>query len=503
MTLGNLAFPADLRQRLKSFITERSGLYFKDHDLNGLDNVVRDRMKAHSFDSALSYYNYLTTSEERDEELRELFNLLTVNHTYFFRNEPHFKALKEKVLPEIIQKKIKQAGKEKPSLRIWSAGCSSGEEPYTIAITLQELISDLENWGIQIIATDASSEALGKARKGLYSENSVKTVSKNYLDKYFSVEPGHSHSLRYAVSNRIKDMVNFGYHNLMEEGYPLSFDIIFCRNVVIYFDFGTCLKVMERFHRSLNEGGYLFIGYSETLHFLPDKFKMISWEDAIYYRKAQGVEEAGLALAKPSLPEKNIDQILEEISRKQVLAELEAEAKKIALPPKKIEEFLIEINKAFYLKKYNAALGLIDEALAIDKKAIDVYYIAAEIYVNQANFTLAKDKLSSALKMNPLFAPAHYLFGCINIEEGVLDRAVESFKKALYIDKGFLAAYFYLANAHKLGGRADDAIRGYRNTLKLLSRLSSEEIVPYSGGFEAATLMNICRDNIERLKLGQ
>jgi len=134
-------FPEDLRNQIKTHIAERCGLYFRDHDLRNLETGVAQRMKVCGFDSVHAYYLHLTASEDRETEFRELLNLLTINHTYFFRNEPQFVAFKEKVLGEVTERKIQQAfqskHQERPVLRIWSAGCSTGEEPYTIAMILR------------------------------------------------------------------------------------------------------------------------------------------------------------------------------------------------------------------------------------------------------------------------------------------------------------------------------------------------------------------------------
>ncbi|MDD5432525.1 MAG: hypothetical protein PHO70_06030 [Candidatus Omnitrophica bacterium] len=503
---GKILIPDELKHRIKNSITDRTGLYFKDHDLGELEDKIALRMVACGIDSPVNYYSYLTTSSKKEDELRELLNLLTINHTYFFRNEAQFKALKERILPEIIERKLRfssgQEQKEKKVLRIWSAGCSTGEEPYTIAIIVREAIPDLENWEIQIIATDVSSEVLEKARKGVYERNAVKFVSPEYLEKYFTVLSASERTTRYEIRDTIKSLVSFSFHNLMDSEYPVGFDVIFCRNVVIYFELETTLKIMEKFYSSLLDDGFVFIGYSENLHFMQNKFKMIYSDEAIYYRKiAEGkvkeIEPVRTTISKP-----RIEEILEEISRKQILALIETEASKVHPAPKKIEDILIQANKNLLLKKYDQALLLLEEAHMIDKLAVDPLFMASQIYVNQGRFNEAKDKISAILRINPMFAPAHYLLGCIYIEEQEGEKAKESLKKSLYLDKNFTLANFYLANVYKNENRFEDAIRGYRNTLKLLSNNLYSDIIPYSGGFDTATLMNVCRDNIERLKMG-
>ncbi len=188
-----MTFSEELKNKFKNFVTSRCGLYFRDYDLRSLEDAVTARMQSCGFDSALAYHNYLTTSEKKEDEFRELLNLLIVNHTYFFRNEPHFRALREKVLPEIIKNKraerhllgdrkgIQSNGK--PKIRIWSAGCSTGEEPYSIAMVIRDLMGDLNEWDVEIYATDVSTHALEKAKTGVYGKNSMGLVNKEYEKK--------------------------------------------------------------------------------------------------------------------------------------------------------------------------------------------------------------------------------------------------------------------------------------------------------------------------------
>jgi chemotaxis protein methyltransferase CheR len=491
-----MIFPEEFKNKFKDFISSRCGLYFKDHDMKNLKDAIFSRMKSCGFDSVPGYYLYVTTSGKKEDEFRELLNLLTIQHTYFFRNEPQFKALREKVLPEIVARK-KAEGRDKPGMRIWSAGCSTGEEPYSIAIAIRDVIENPEEWSIEIYATDASTYALEKARNGVYGGNSMRLVNKDCMNKYFIEKTGDKRNRKYRIRDEIKNMVHFDYFNLMDEGFPGGFDIIFCRNVVIYFELETTIRVMDKLHPALTDQGYLFIGYSESLQFISDRFRMEDWEDSIFYRKAPRV-----ALPKteiPKTPLEKLDEILEEISKAEVTAEKEAKKKESPLPAT-MEDILVRTTKAMHLKLYDRALSLIGEAQAIDRKAVEPYYLTAEIYTNQRRFNDAKKKLEFALKLDTLFAPAHYLSGSIYAEEENLEEAERSLKRALYLDKNFSLAYFSLGALYKRKGRTAEAIRAYRNTLKTLSPHSSDDILAYSGGFNAATLMNVCKNNIERLK---
>lgn len=502
MALKQKIFPEDLKIQFRNFISSRCGLYFKDHDLKNMEDAISARMEQRGFDSLPAYYNSLLNEEKKEEEFRELLNLLTINHTYFFRNEPQFKALKHLILPELISRRMQAANNfsgSKPVIRIWSAGCSTGEEPYSIAMVIRDIILDIDAWDIQIIATDASTEALANAKTGVYNKNSVRLVDKDHLEKYFIEKIDSFGNKAYAICDEIKKMVNFSYLNLAEESFPFNCDIIFCRNVVIYFELETTINIMNKIHSAIFDNGYLFIGYSESLQFISEKFKMEHWDEAIFYRKA---EAEILPKESPELTVREAEKIIEEISKAEVEAEIETEAKTKIAPSEDMEQLLVEIAKSLRLKEYDKALTLVGEAKAIDKNEVEPYYLAAVIYTNQGRFNEAKEELASFLRSNPLFAPAHYMLGSIFFEEGDFLKAEASLKKTLYLNKDFALAYFYLAMVYKNTDRSNEALREFRNTLKGLEKFSADNIIAFSGGFNAATLISVCRDNIERIKTG-
>ena len=286
-----MLFSEELKLNFKNFIHQRCGLYFKDYDLKNLQGALSQRMLVMGIDTPSAYYHFLLFSDKKEDEFRELLNLLTVNHTYFFRNQPQFKALKEKILPEIIKRKL-SLQQARPTLRIWSAGCSTGEEAYSIAMVVQEAIPDFVDWDIQILATDVSNKVLDEAIKGVYGDSSMRLILGDDRNKYFKVIQAGQQE-KYKIKDHLKQMVKFSFFNLMDELYPKYYDIIFCRNVVIYFEIETTIKVMRKMHESLNEQGYLLIGHAESLQFISGQFKMQDWQEAIYYSKVESKSKPG------------------------------------------------------------------------------------------------------------------------------------------------------------------------------------------------------------------
>jgi len=364
---------------------------------------------------------------------------------------------------------------------------------------LDDVIPDIKNWDIRILATDASMEALDRAGKGIYNANSMRLVDRAHKNRYFSEIPRAGNNSKYMIRDEIKRRVNFSFFNLMDEDYPKRFDIIFCRNVTIYFELENTIRVMNKLSESLNDGGYLFIGYSETLQFISDKFEMMNLDDATFYLKTKpGRAPKQFISPKPVPVELKVDEVLEEISR----AEFEADSRVIIKKKRSLdfEDKIVRAMKAIHAKKYEEALSLAEEARMIDKEAPEIYYIAAETYTNQGKLKDAKDNLHEALSKDKMFAPAYYLFGSLYAGEGSLDAAEENYKKALYLEKEFILAHFSLANIYRERSNPDAALREYRNTLNILSKLKPYDILAYGGGSNAATLVSACKDNIERLK---
>ncbi|HOP29189.1 MAG TPA: protein-glutamate O-methyltransferase CheR [Spirochaetota bacterium] len=252
--------------KFAKLIYDESGIYMKDSKITLLSNRLRKRLAALSLSEFSDYYNYLEklTGDAKKKEYEELLDVVSTNETYFFRNERHFEALTDYCLPELA--KIKKDRK----LKIWSAACSTGEEPYTIAICVMEQMKLFHGWDIEIIATDIAPSVLEFAREGYYSGRRIEKVPPELLKKHFTLEDKEKGV--YKINDDLKKMVNFYYLNFFKNPFPKNIDIIFCRNVMIYFDKVHQKELVANFYQSIYEQGYLFIGHSETLHSISEDF---------------------------------------------------------------------------------------------------------------------------------------------------------------------------------------------------------------------------------------
>ena len=272
---------------LRDFIYQYCGLFFADESKYLLEMRLNKRLAELRLSCFRDYYYQLRYGQGREQELAAAIDLLTTNETYFFREDFQLKAFMQEVIPELIKVK---AGKGDRSLRIWSAGCSSGEEPYTLAMLLLENPA-LHGWSIDIIGTDISQRVLKIARDGLYGQNSFRATDARYLDRYFTpVEK------KWQISSQVKDLVSISHLNFFDTNRVAllgDMDAIFCRNVIIYFDLAAKKKVIRTLHDRLCPGGYLMLGHSESLLNISTDFELRHFINDMLYQKPERADVAG------------------------------------------------------------------------------------------------------------------------------------------------------------------------------------------------------------------
>lgn len=274
-----IPLPDDEFRLIRDFIHDYCGIYFDDGSKFLLERRLSRRLHQRQLKSFEEYYRFLRYDRKREEELSILVDNLTTNETYFFREIAQLRAFSEEILPE-----LRDTLSARKSLRIWSAGCSTGEEPYTIAILLIESGDWWRDWQVEIIGSDINQRVLHTARRGVYKKNSLRATSPEMISKYF-VEEGKGD---YRIIDRVKELVSFSYVNLLDPfktSLIRDLDIIFCRNVIIYFDREAKKKVIETFYDKLREGGYLLLGHSESLINISNAFTLRTLKNDMVYQK--------------------------------------------------------------------------------------------------------------------------------------------------------------------------------------------------------------------------
>src|SRR5579885_409967 len=301
-TMGTLTAQIQLTEAelklLQTLVYQECGMFFDERRSHFLKDRLQRRLKACQLDSFYSYYRLLTSREGR-AELALLLENLTVNETSFFRNRPQLELLQKSVLEEIL--KHKQERRDW-NIRIWSAGCSTGQEPYSVAMLICDALAYyyLRNplpfempspkplipppWKLEIVASDISYASLRTAQEGVYTEVQMEPVDYTTRLRYFEKTTD-----KYAIKPQLKEVVQFDFHNLKTEFLPRRNDIILCRNVMIYFDEAEQKRLIEKFWNCLNSGGYLFVGHAESLFGLTQKFRMVHQNNGTAYQKIEAI----------------------------------------------------------------------------------------------------------------------------------------------------------------------------------------------------------------------
>jgi len=263
---------------IRNLINKKTGIFFDERKKYFLASRLSTRMENLGLSNVRDYWYLINTDPQ---ELSIFIESIVIPETYFFRDYPQLKMFAEDILPLVCEEKKKKINK---TIRIWSAGCSTGEEPYTLSIILTEMIDNIGSWNIDILGTDINRESLKRGQEAIYGLRSIKDVPLEYRSKYFISRDSY-----YLVKPQIKKFVRFSYLNLTDNlkmQTMRGFDFIFCRNVLIYFDNESSKRVISHFYDALNKGGYIFLGSSESISRLSAAFKLVKFKNGLAYMKA-------------------------------------------------------------------------------------------------------------------------------------------------------------------------------------------------------------------------
>lgn len=489
-------------KRLGILVAEKMGLHFSEHRLNDLWQAVQALACVKGQQDTDLFIQSLISSSLTEQQVKTLSTHLTVGETYFFREMKSLEAFRDHVLTELTKHR---SGRER-RLRIWSAGCSSGEEPYTIAMLIDQMIPESKKWDIRIYGTDINQQALAKARRGVYTKWSFRGTPDTLRDRYF--EPTGQES--YAVKARFKDMVSFSYLNLAMDNYPSllntqEMDAIFCRNVMMYFTPQMIQRVIPRMHSYLVEGGWLIVAPSETSTLLSSEFSAVPFEGATLYKKA--TPEPRPPVGKlPFLPPLSMwPEILQvsPIASPSVYPTVFSEAS--PTPGDENNRRLYEDALASYQS------GLYDEAIVALQMICPengygqhqgetegkVSALMARILANQGNLEQAVMWCEKATTKDKINFDYWYLLAMILMEQGQAMAAVQALKRSLYLKPDFIAAYYLLGTLAVRENRPKDANRHFQQALSLLSDVPKETAIKELDGITTGRL----RETIQTLIL--
>jgi chemotaxis protein methyltransferase CheR len=483
--------------RFRDYIHTHSGIFLEDGKLDSLRISLIARATRREVPTLDAYLDILISD---DAEFRELLNVITINETSFFRFPAQFAALRDHVLPEILENKV--AGSR--NLRVWSAGCSTGEEPYSIAMSLVDSGVEALGWKPHVIGTDVSTKALTVARNAVYPRKATGNLSEGVLRDHFVAEGD-----RCKVALHARKLVDFQYHNLIKEPYPLEmitdWDIIFCRNVTIYFKLESTRRVVANFFEGLSEGGYLFVGHSETLTTVSDDFEPVEVGGVFLYRKPRGKRRGFLSMAPTPVA---ADQHAREprTARARRTASRAPAAQATSRPAAAsstrggeldpIGELIAEARGLFTERRPADVLVLVDRILEMEPNSAEAHVFAAHAYADMDDFDAALSACQRALAINTLLPEARYILGLIYQREGDVVQAISEFKRTIYIDPDFALAHMNLGTIYKSQQQWEMAARSYENAVHAQYKDPDGAWRQFLGGFQADLLVKTCERSL-------
>lgn len=476
---------------LRDMIATAYGLYLDDTRTRTLETAIQQRSSALGM-SAERYTNQLTNQPDQ-QELQLLTEELLNHETQFFRNRPHMQALRDVILPELHQR----LPPGQP-LRLWSAGCATGEEAYSLAITVLEAFGEPLPRPISIWATDLSNAALTRAKAGVYKGRSLTHLTPQQRVRYFE-----AHGAELTVASRVRRLVQFDQFNLLD---PLpvqgqGIDILFCQNVTIYFQINTCRFVMERFYHALNDGGVLFLGFSETLWNI---FNKLRWREVgasfVYYKDTEktGAQRYRRAIALPADPGPTSRALLAPTAACQPeLSRATRRSSRPSQPPIDHRAIIEQVQGLLDTGQTEEALSLLQSLPLVGIDAPQILALMARAHANRGDFELAGAEAHRALELNPLTTEAYLLIGLIYARQNRHSAALVQFERARYLDHQSPVLTFHLAECYRQLGRRDDALREYRNCMRQLTLHPPDKLLD---GVAARWLSEICRRSMEELR---
>ncbi len=535
--------------RFAQLICSHTGLHIREQDRDALRKKIWTRMKTLKLSAAEEYYNLLeagTVPRDGQDacasecEWKELTLLLTTSESYFFRDQGQFKLLQNLILPELIERQ-----KLARSVRIWSAGCSTGEEPYSLAILVQEMIPDWEQWQILILGTDINQANIEKANRGIYNSWSFRLVDTDLQRRYF-----YERQTEWEIQERIRRMVTFRYGNLVQDLFPspdgvCNMDLIICRNVFVYFDSLAIATVLEKFYSTLRPGGYLITAHAELYGQQLGRLRAKMFpESVVYQRREDWPVETGLAGPK-------LAKAGESHSRRSASNRQNAGSGRAALgrplpgespqlrsrvpapsathpafssdlanllpngqqkPPgptpiaraavggstlpadstissESAHKILSEAQTLFQKEAYREAIQKAKQVIALQPGHFGAYYLIAQAHANLGEYDKAKQSTQQAIQINSLSAEPYYLLAHIAEEQGDIEAAKRFFKRIIYLAPSSIFAYLELASLYEREGDMPRANKMRMTAFELLKGLPPDATLEQHSQLRASELL--------------
>ncbi len=486
-----------LLTQLNNFIESSLGLHFREDRFENLKRGIIIASREFGYQDPQHFVSHILASQVGQEQIDKLASCLTIGETFFFREKATFCALEEYILPELIRTR-----EEQKTLRVWSAGCGSGEEPYSLAILLHRFFEKKKNWTYTVLGTDINPRVLEIARKGVYSGWSFRD-SPTWLQREYFKEIGPS---KYELQADILRKVRFEYLNLVEDAYPSitlqtnAIDLVFCQNVLMYFTPEATKKVLRGFFQSLVHDGWLVLGNVESMVAQNSPFFPVRFDGTtLYLKRRSSVREERIGRKR------SLNEVLKELYKEEEREESLVDKDHMEIPlhvstlpdPSPLtanEESRFDRAVRFYNagNTQDAMNLLLQGAEDRDQpEALPSMLLLARIFANAGRLNKSAEWCEKCIQLDKLNPHVHYLYALVKWEQEDTEGAFDLLRRTLYLDQNFVMAQFTTGNFLLASGKKEQSKKHFRNVRDLLFSYSPDEILPHSEGMTVGRLAHM------------
>ncbi|WP_017305557.1 CheR family methyltransferase [Spirulina subsalsa] len=462
---------SDLFTKFTDLVSHYTGIKVRSEDKTNFTRKLFQRMEQLKIYFLEDYYHFLLEHNVNAfQEWQELAVLLTNTESYFFRDQGQFSLLEKQIIPQLLRQ-----NHHNRTLKIWSAGCSTGEEPYSLAILLDQLLPNRHQWNALVLGTDINYQALHRAREGLYSSWSFRMIKPHIQQEYFAL-----HQQGYQIREDIRAFVRFEFLNLLQTSpnnkleFSGDIDLIICRNVFIYFQPDAIAQVLKRFHKALKPGGYLLTGHAELYGQNMTGFQSHIFSESILYQKqpySHSPREE--ILIPPLLPPPLITPITNPTPPNGYVVNPVNPPPPTQPPIISPQELLQQAHQLFQEKQYPLAIEKANQVLEKYPDNLLAYYLLAHIHANTGQYDQACYFCQQALEKDPLSVAFYYLLSHISEEKGDTEEAKYLYKRIIYLDPNAINAYYQLSHLYQQEGDQKRARKMYKTALNLQKQFST------------------------------
>jgi len=493
-------------RRFRDFVALRLGLHSEHGARDRVSETLRKRVAATRSASAEAYVTELFAAAEPRDELRLIADDLTINETFFFRNSDNFRALMAHV-------ERPTTAAPRRALRVLSAGCSTGEEPYSIAITLRETLPAIDTWDIRIVGVDLSVTALARARAGRYSSWALRATPDAVRRRWFERA-----GTEFQLDRSIREMVSFEEQNLSDPRSPIwapnQFDVVFCRNVVMYFTPDVMRSVVDRIENALRPGGLLFLGHAETLRGVTDQYRLCHSHDTFYYQtREHDVDSPG---GTATLPVRPVSAVYPTLPARESapqstawMGEIQRASDRIAAlgstpirpcPPARAEakppNDLSRVVDAIRRERFSEALSLLAELPDSRRADPEALLLQAVVLTHCGSRELAESTCARLLEIDAADARAHYVLALCREDADDPEGALRHDCAAVGFDPEFAMPRLHMGLLARRRGDDETARRELAGALSALGKEQSAHVLLFGGGFSREALVDLCRSEL-------